>query len=92
MLSGQAKAKDVGDALRLGFTDYVHKSEIKVLPEHVLQEYTKYEVDIRKKAQIKNPTHFYSETVKVGWLLRSRINYYIVNIQVIDENYIFDNL
>lgn len=42
MLTGQAEGDEVGQALRLGFTDYLPKSRIAELPVRVLQQYLQH--------------------------------------------------
>jgi CheY-like chemotaxis protein len=48
MLTGQAQGDEVGQALRLGFRDYLPKSKIAELPVRVLQQYLQYETETSK--------------------------------------------
>lgn len=45
MLTGQAEGDEVGQALRLGFRDYLPKSRIGELPVRVLQQYLQHETE-----------------------------------------------
>jgi len=53
MLSGEADASEIGDAMNLGYTKYLHKSRFRQLPALVLNEFSKSQTEFAKAADFK---------------------------------------
>lgn len=89
MLTGEAEAWEVGEAFKLGFVDYLHKSKVEMLPSLVLLQYAKYHVDFSKKHLLATPIRIYSGRKWIP-LLSHISNYMVYIMEVVNENYIFD--
>lgn len=88
MFSGEADHQEITDAwTSLNYEYYLHKSDIKKLPEKVLEMYAKYELDILNKQN--------NRTLKLGLLkrlyciIRKRKDQSIVSHRKISSNFIF---
>lgn len=83
MLTGEADAEEIGEALRIGYSSYIHKSRVAELPGQVLTELVKYHTDIRA-----NYTPEKMATVSSGFFRRTIIDIYYISSIVIDERYV----
>jgi CheY-like chemotaxis protein len=86
MLTAEANAKEVAEAYRIGFVNYVEKSNVDSLSAHVLQQYSAYLTDIEEKSQ---PTSapLYKIINGLFWF-RHTISYHLVSVSVINSEYI----
>jgi CheY-like chemotaxis protein len=89
MLTGEAAPHEVGEALSIGFSDYLHKSNVEKLPSQVLLYYAQYEVDIAKKSEGTSKVRLYKE--RKGIIFGKVLEYTIEASQVMDEEFIFPN-
>ncbi|XLE08229.1 response regulator [Streptomyces sp. Pv4-95] len=87
MVTGEASSSEVGQALTLGFSDYVQKGEVSKLPEVVLKWYCQYEIDSAADAASGG-----FEILEVGrrrfLLFGDRIQYRLVALEVLDDAYV----
>lgn len=90
MLTGEAEGKEVGEAFRLGFADYLHKSEVEHLPDRVLQLYADYQLDHTSSHRLQNPIPIYVER-NLRTLLTNSVSYLIHSIEVIEEEFTFED-
>lgn len=83
MLTGEADADEIGEALRIGYSSYIHKSRVAELPGQVLTELLKYHTDFRS-----NQTPEKMATVSSGFFRRTIIDIYYISSIVLDERYV----
>lgn len=89
MLTGEAKRNEVDEAYKLGYSDYLDKSNIAILPNKVLDLYVKYEVDIIKSLSDNHITFLYKERGFKNFFCP--VEYYIYDITVLNKEYIFED-
>lgn len=88
MLTGEAEADEVGEAFRLGFADYLHKSQVEQLPLRVLLQHAKYHEGLIEQHLLERPMPIFS--MRKGMpLLGHSISYSVFSMEVIDDEYIF---
>lgn len=78
MLTGEATGQDVGDALRIGFNDYLSKNDILELSNRVLSQYIKYDIDISNQIALEKPI-----LLNADWRNLYMKEYYLINISSI---------
>jgi DNA-binding NtrC family response regulator len=83
MLTGEADADEIGEALRIGYSSYIHKSRVAELPGQVLIELLKYHTDVRANQRSEKMA-----TVCSGFFRRTIIDIYYISSVVIDECYV----
>lgn len=85
MLTGEADAQEVGEALKLGFSDYIHKSEVDAITPRVLLHYCSYYTDIAEQSDPQCETIF---TFRRGpFWDKYKIDFSLISVSVIDEHY-----
>ncbi|OPF70673.1 hypothetical protein VT50_0236020 [Streptomyces antioxidans] len=87
MVTGEANSSEVGQALSLGFSDYLAKGEVSRLCEIVLKWYFQYEVDQASELQINTLEPLFTGR-KRFLLVGNQVRYYLAALQVIDSAYI----
>jgi CheY-like chemotaxis protein len=87
MLTGEAEANEVGEALKIGFSDYVHKSNLEELPRRVFLQYARYHVDFSELCILETPIVLTKN--KKGFPRGNDITIGLVKINPIEEEYIF---
>lgn len=91
MFSGEADAKEVGEACTsLKYGTYLHKSDVKILPQKVLEMYAKYEVAVLDKNKITTISQSFLSKIISYILFRKK--YSIVSFSVLSKQYIYDDL
>lgn len=89
MLTGEADAQEVGAALNLGFSDYIHKSEVENISPRVLLHYCSYHIDVAERSSMANKALY---TVKHGpFWARETIDFFLISADLIDEQYVTSN-
>ncbi len=91
MLSGEAETHEVGEALRLGFDDYLHKNYVKELPDHVYKFYIRYLTDAAQERSLSDSVVLHKEKYRFLAPFRSKATLSLVSIQLLDDNYVFDD-
>ncbi len=86
MLTGEADAQEVGEALNLGFSDYIHKSEVDTITPRVLLHYCSYHIDIAEQSTIKNKS-LYNFRRGPFWD-RQTIDFFLVSADLLDAEYV----
>jgi len=86
MLTGEADANEVGEALNLGFRDYIHKSEVDAITPRVLLHYCSYYTDVAESLS-NTSTSIYSFYRGLFWE-RYKIEFSLISADLIDENHI----
>ena len=91
MLTGEADADEVGDALKLGFCDYIHKSKaLNELTARVYYNYVAYQNELYGNIEVSEVKPFL--VIKKSHILKStEINFYLKSLEIIDEYYVFPN-
>lgn len=85
MLTGEADAQEVGEALNLGFSDYIHKSDVDEITPRVLLHYCSYHIDIAEQLESKHETIY---TFRRGpFWDRYDIDFSLISSSLIDEQY-----
>ncbi|WLQ33467.1 response regulator [Streptomyces castrisilvae] len=87
MITGEASSNEVGQAMSLGFSDYLAKADIARLSEVVLKWHTQYEVDRAAQWRVGSPELLHSERRKF-LLFGDRVRYYLAAVQVLDEAHV----
>jgi len=90
MLTGEADPQEVGDALKLGFSDYIHKSEVENLAPRVLQHYCSYHTDIAEQSNVAQESIF-SFSKGLLWE-KYRIDFALISAKSLDVEYSPDDL
>jgi CheY-like chemotaxis protein len=90
LVSGQADAKELGDALNLGFNRYLDKSNIvDVLPIAVLKEYNDYRIEVLSQKLADTEPVVLAYRPKL--FERPRVTYRLISVEVIDHEHIPSN-
>jgi CheY-like chemotaxis protein len=85
MLSGEANESEIGDAMELHFSRYLHKSKVRELPAIVLTEFVKFQAQAVKAMEFER---IYLFTVKHWFGLRGSTDFYLESIVVEDEEFV----
>jgi len=88
MLSGEANESEVGDAMALHFSRYLHKSKVRQLPAVVLTEFVKFHT---KAVKALNFERIHLFTMKYLFGLRGFTDFYLESIVVEDEDFVPDD-
>ncbi|MFI0716249.1 response regulator [Streptomyces inhibens] len=87
MVTGEANSSEVGQALTLGFSDYVEKGEVAKLPDVVLKWYCQYEVEAASAAASRD-----LEVLEAGrrrfLFFGDRIQYRLAALQVLHDAHV----
>lgn len=86
MLTGEATASEAGESLRLGYNCYLEKGNISELPKEVANLVAQYELHLTAKQSSQSRKLLFTQ--KKGFLLKIKIDYYLVSIELIDANYV----
>ncbi|WHX19629.1 response regulator [Streptomyces malaysiensis subsp. malaysiensis] len=87
MVTGEANSSEVGQALSLGFSDYLAKGDVSRLCEIVLKWYFQYEVDQASELQINTLEPLFRGRRRF-FLVGDQVRYYLAAIQVVDSAYV----
>ena len=88
MLTGEADGQEVGEALKLGFDDYIHKSEVESITNRVLLQYCAYQTDVaEKKGPNDNP--FYK--THRGFFRQHTIDFFLLDVDILNPEFIFSD-
>ncbi|MEU1668721.1 response regulator [Streptomyces sparsogenes] len=87
MVTGEANSSEVGQALSLGFSDYLAKGDVSRLCEIVLKWYFQYEVDQASELQINTLELLFTGRRRF-FLVGDQVRYYLAAIQVVDNAYV----
>lgn len=85
MLTGEADAQEVGDALNLGFSDYIHKSNVETITPRVLLHYCSYYTDIAEQQDLQGDS-IYTFSHGPFWN-RYKIDFSLISIGLLEEKY-----
>ena len=86
MLTGEADAQEVGEALNLGFVDYIHKSEVDNITHRVLLHYCSYHTDVAENT-VSSDEPIFSYQRRVFWD-RNKIDFFLISAEVSNEQYV----
>lgn len=87
LLTGEADRSDIIKATKLGYSDYLEKSQISELPGKVMVAYTQYEVGIVNQQGEEQPlTIFNPIKTKMGLY-----KYTICSVELVDKNFTFED-
>jgi CheY-like chemotaxis protein len=87
MLTGEADGPEIGEALTLGYSDYLHKSKVADLPSVILNELAKFHLTQAQKEAGAKPNLIMC--MKNRYILNPTItNVYLISTIVIDEEYV----
>lgn len=89
MLTGEADASEVGEALKIGFASYLHKSDLGNLPNEVLLYHAQYEVDLAKKATDYPTVQLYQ--VRRGVPFGHEIEVNLIASEILENQWVFHN-
>ncbi|MBI4639778.1 MAG: response regulator [Candidatus Tectomicrobia bacterium] len=87
MLTGEAEAKEVGEALSIGYADYLHKSEVEDLPRRVLLQYARYQVDVAKRNVYREPLTL--AKARKGVIFGTTVEVNLASIDLLDAEFVF---
>lgn len=87
MITGEASASEVGQAMSLGFSQYLEKGEVAKVPEVVLKWYFQYQVEQAAELRVTRPELLHSGRRRF-LLFGDRVQYRLMALQVIDESYV----
>ncbi|MDR2039961.1 MAG: response regulator [Bacteroidales bacterium] len=90
MVSGEATFQDSIKAQKLGYMDFLHKKDIKELPERIFTLYTEYEAGLTQNKTIPVDKIIFS---KKDYTLFKVIKteYILIDYKVINENFVFES-
>lgn len=86
LLTGEADRSDIIKATKLGYRDYLEKSQISELPGKVMIAYTQYEVGIMNRLGEERPLSILNP-------IKTRMGFYrytICSVELIDKSYTFN--
>lgn len=86
MLTGEADADEVGIAMGLGFSDYIHKSQVDTIVPRVLLHYCSYHTDIAER-KVSSDELVYSFETGPFWN-RQRIDFFLISTDIINNQYV----
>jgi len=87
LLTGEADRSDIIKATKLGYSDYLEKSNISELPGKVMVAYTQYEAGIVKQSNEEQPLNFINP-------LKTRFGFYrytICSVELVDKTFTFED-
>ena len=87
LLTGEADRSDIIKATKLGYSDYLEKSNISELPEKVMVAYTQYEAGIVKQSNEEQPLNVINPLKTLFGLYR----YTICSVELVDKAFIFED-
>ena len=87
MLTGEADADEVGKALNVGFSDYIHKSNVESITPRVLLHYCAYHTDLAERSAAS--AHLLYSHRRGIPLLGHTIDFHLVEAEILDEEYVF---
>jgi CheY-like chemotaxis protein len=85
MLSGEADSSEIGAAMNLRYSKYLHKSEFRQLPAVVLREFARYQSEVARDTAFKR-TYLFS--VRYVWGLRGSTEYWLEAYFIESEDFI----
>lgn len=88
MLTGEASASEIGDALGLDFKAYVAKNNIQDLPERVLHEYSAYQAEVASVALSNLGTPIF--TLRRGLLGRYIVSYTLLRAGLLSATHVLE--
>jgi CheY-like chemotaxis protein len=88
MLTGEADANEVGDALKLGFSDYIHKSNAAKIQSRIFYYYAEYLNDLSFKHKQTEPLSLFKIQKSSFWNPHI-IEFKLLSIEVLSENHVF---
>ena len=86
LLTGEADRLDIMKAAKLGYSDYLEKSNISELPGKVLIAYTQYEASIVNKSNEEQLLNIFNPLKPRTWFYR----YTIGSVELVDKNFTFE--
>lgn len=86
LLTGEADRLDIMKAAKLGYSDYLEKSNISELPGKVLVAYTQYEASIVNKSKEDQLLNIFNPLKPQTWFYR----YTIASVELVDKNFTFE--
>ena len=86
LLTGEADRLDIMKAAKLGYSDYLEKSNISELPGKVLVAYTQYEACIVNKSNEEQLLNIFNPLKPQTWFYR----YTIGSVELVDKNFTFE--
>lgn len=90
MLTGEADAQEVGSALKLGFVDYIHKSEVSDITTRVLLHYCSYHNDLAEQySNCGEPIYSYNNGFLGKW--GPKIDFYLVTSEVVSREHVLED-
>jgi len=91
MLTSEAEPQEVGQALRLGFADYVAKNTVRdALVPAVRHEYAQYQAALADGDGTGEPLILRTKSRGLPWS-RSEVFYRLRGIAIVDDNYVPDD-
>lgn len=90
MVSGEATYQDTIEAKRLGYIDFLHKKDIKELPDRIFALYAEYESGfIQNKTIPVDKCIFVKKKYTLFKILKTE--YILVDYKIIKDDFIFNN-
>lgn len=87
MLTGEADGQEVGEAMNVGFIDYIHKSEVVNITPRVLLHYCSYHTDIAETDESPADVVFFYRKGPF-WLGRHSIEFRLVSAESLSEEWV----
>lgn len=87
LLTGEADRSDIIKATKLGYSDYLEKSQISDLPGKVMIAYTQYEVGITEQLGEERPLSIFNP-------IKTRMGIYkytVCSVELVDKNYTIED-
>lgn len=87
LLTGEADRSDIIKATKLGYSDYLEKSQISDLPGKVMIAYTQYEVGIMEQLGEERPLSIFNP-------IKTRMGIYkytVCSVELVDKNYTIED-
>lgn len=90
MLTGEADTEEVAKALSLGYSDYIHKSDISKLPNRIFYYYAQCQNEIATNQIDNKPLVLFKEN-RGGWFLSHQIEFKLISLELLDDEFILPN-
>lgn len=87
MLTGEASATEVGDALSLGFTSYLEKAQTDQYAPVVMRAFLQYQIDVADATHAESVPVFY-ESRKRFLFFGRRIDYKVLSVLLLDSDFV----
>jgi len=90
MLTGEAETSEVGNAITLGYSDYLEKNRIEELATKVLRYYTEYKISISDQL-VSAPSRLIARSPRQYIMFGPRLEYRLISLSILPDDYALDS-